>query len=96
VWPGPDAPNTGTSAGTIVLNAGVVAEPLDGPAHTVLAFWLTLVIASVPLVVTGDPAMLNSGGTVCATLVTVPLPTLVRELNDRLVLPSTGGVVDVE
>jgi hypothetical protein len=39
-----------------------------------LAFWVLAVIASVPVVVTGEPDTDKSLGTVIATLVTVPEP----------------------
>ena len=65
----------GRSAATRARNAGCAGAPLVGPAHTVLADSVALVIANVPEVVIGEPLMLNSVGTVMATLVTVPVPT---------------------
>src|ERR1043166_6364545 len=39
-WLAPEALNVGMSAGTIALNVGVAALPLDGPAKKLLAFWV--------------------------------------------------------
>ena len=62
----------GISAATIVLNVGLAATPVVGPAKNVLAVWVARVSARVPLDVTGEPPMLNILGADSATLVTVP------------------------
>ena len=66
--------SVGTSAATIERKPGVAAPPLVGPANTRLAACVARLIASVPVVVTGEPEMDMIDGTVAATLLTVPLP----------------------
>src|SRR5262252_5340774 len=69
-------PTTPAAVSTSVnnLKVGAAAGPLSGPAHTVKMFSTALLIARVPLPVTGDPLTVNSGGAVSPTLVTVPDP----------------------
>lgn len=64
----------GRSAVTNDLKAGVAAEPVVGPAHTVFALSVAKVTASVPEEVTGLPATEKMFGIVNATEVTVPVP----------------------
>src|SRR5262245_58529895 len=64
----------GRSAVTRDRKLGCAAPPDVGPAHTVFALCVVLLIASVPLVVIGEPETENSAGTVWPTLVTVPVP----------------------
>lgn len=83
-----DAGMVGMSAATSVRKVGAAAPPLLGPEKTVLAVWLSSVMASVPEVVTGLPAMSKIDvGAESATLVTVPVPaasSVARSLTGRL------------
>src|SRR5574340_1687323 len=54
----------GRSPSTSARKVGCAAPPDVGPAHTVLAVSVALPIASVPALVTGEPLIVNSGGTV--------------------------------
>src|SRR5574337_1510372 len=54
----------GRSPSTSARKVGCAAPPDVGPAHTVLAVSVALPIASVPALVTGEPEIVNSGGTV--------------------------------
>lgn len=56
------------------LNVGAAAEPVEGPAKTVFAFWLANVTVRVPDVVTGLLLTVKTLGILKSTLVTVPLP----------------------
>ena len=61
-------PPPGRSAETSALNPGVAAEPLVGPAKTVLADWVCHVTENIPVEVIGDPDTANSPGIDRATL----------------------------
>ena len=60
------------SAATRDLKAGVVAEPVVGPAKTVLAAVVSNVIANVPEDVIDEVDVIKKEGTDKPTLVTVP------------------------
>src|SRR5256885_11290329 len=68
----PRAGGCGMSALTGARKAGAAAEPVDGPAKTRLELWLASAIASVPLVVMGEPVTVKIDGAESATLETVP------------------------
>lgn len=74
----PDTDDTyeraGMSATTRVLNVGVAAGPLEGPANTALAGSVVKVPVRVPLLVTGLPVTVKMDGNDRPTLVTVPPP----------------------
>src|SRR5271166_7184227 len=67
------------SAATSARNVGCAAAPVVGPAQTVFALWVALVIASVPAPVIGEPPTVKSAGAVSATLVTVPAPGIIED-----------------
>lgn len=83
-------PQVGQSAGTNERKVGTAGEPVLGPAQTVLADSVAFPITSVPEVVIGEPEIVNSTGTVCPTLVTVPVPGG-RSVNDRARNEGTAG-----
>lgn len=83
----------GISATTSARNPGAAAEPVVGPAQTVLAVSFERPIVKVPDPVIGEPEIVKPVGTACATLVTVPpLPVAVRVATP----PETGQAVPVE
>lgn len=65
----------GMSLPTIVLNVGAAAPPEVGPAQKVFAVCDALLIVIDPELVTGEPEVVNSAGTLRPTEVTVPLLT---------------------
>ncbi len=62
----------GRSAATIARNVGAAAEPVVGPNQPTLADCAASDTASVPALVTADPATVKTVGIVKPTLVTVP------------------------
>jgi hypothetical protein len=68
------APVVGMSTFASARKVGAAAAPEAGPAHTVFADSLAFTKVKVPLLVTGDPETVNSGGAAKPTLVTVPVP----------------------
>ena len=96
------AGSAGISAATRVLKVGAVGEPVLGPANIVLLVCVASVADSVPVVVMGLPAIVNSDGRLNPTLVTaltlrvlpvttMPAPSVsvVGVAGPPLTLPST-------
>ena len=74
----------GISSVTIVLNVGVAAAPVVGPANTVFAVWVFKVGTKVPEAVIGDPVtdvLKTTLSPVMATLVTVPAPLPLKDVQ---------------
>jgi hypothetical protein len=74
----------GMSADTRARKVGAAAEPVVGPASTVLADSVFAVTANVPLVVNGDPVTVNQLGIVSPTDVN-PLPPAPGQVIQEIV-----------
>ena len=78
-------------------NVGAPAPPLEGPAKTVLAFWLTNAPVNVPDPVTGELEIEKTeAGNASPTLVTVPVAGDAQLITPAAVELSTIPLDDGE